>query len=56
MWEAASKIRGPVDAPKYNNYILPLGFLKRLSDVFEDKVARLGEEFGSQQTAEQLVE
>jgi len=24
LWEAACKIRGPVDAPKYKNYILPL--------------------------------
>jgi type I restriction enzyme M protein len=56
LWEAACKIRGPVDAPKYKDYILPLVFLKRLSDVFDDEVARLGEEFGSRETAEQLVE
>jgi type I restriction enzyme M protein len=24
LWEAACKIRGPVDAPKYKDYILPL--------------------------------
>ncbi len=42
LWEAACKIRGPVDAPKYKDYILPLVFLKRLSDVFDDEVARLG--------------
>ncbi len=41
LWEAACKIRGPVDAPKYKDYILPLIFLKRVSDVFEDEVARL---------------
>jgi len=34
LWEAACVIRGAVDAPKYNGYILPLIFLKRLSDVF----------------------
>jgi type I restriction enzyme M protein len=56
LWEAACKIRGPVDAPKYKDYILPLVFLKRLSDVFSDEVARLGEEFGSRETAVQLVE
>lgn len=44
LWEAACVIRGPVDAPKYKDYILPLIFLKRLSDVFEDEVARLVEE------------
>jgi type I restriction enzyme M protein len=56
LWEAACKIRGPVDAPKFKDYILPLVFLKRLSDVFDDEVARLGDEFGSRQTAGQLVE
>jgi len=56
LWEAACKIRGPVDAPKFKDYILPLVFLKRLSDVFDDEVARLGNEFGSRATAERLVE
>ncbi|HQJ11727.1 MAG TPA: class I SAM-dependent DNA methyltransferase [Anaerolineae bacterium] len=56
LWEAACKIRGPVDAPKYKDYILPLVFLKRLSDVFDDEVARLGDEFGSQATAGRLIE
>ena len=37
LWEAACTIRGPIDAPKYKDYILPLIFLKRLSDVFEDE-------------------
>ena len=46
LWEAACAIRGPVDAPKFKDYILPLIFLKRLSDVFEDEVAGLAEEFG----------
>ena len=35
LWEAACLIRGPIDAPKYKDYILPLIFLKRLSDVFD---------------------
>jgi len=29
LWEAACKIRGEIDAPKYKHYILPLIFLKR---------------------------
>lgn len=45
LWEAACQIRGPVDAPKFKDYILPLIFLKRLSDVFEDEVNRMAEEF-----------
>jgi len=38
LWEAACKIRGEIDAPKYKDYILPLIFLKRLSDVFKDEI------------------
>jgi len=56
LWEAACTIRGPLDAPKFKDYILPLIFLKRLSDVFEDEVAHLGGEFGSAARAAQLVE
>ena len=40
LWEAACKIRGEIDAPKYKDFILPLIFLKRLSDVFEDEILR----------------
>src|SRR6266498_1554216 len=46
LWDAACVIRGPLDAPKFKDYILPLVFLKRLSDVFEDEVARLAEYLG----------
>lgn len=33
LWDAACKIRGATDAPKYKDFILPLVFYKRLSDV-----------------------
>jgi len=56
LWDAACAIRGPVDAPKFKDYILPLVFLKRLSDVFEDELERLGREFGSREVAVQIVE
>ncbi|MDI3538250.1 MAG: type restriction enzyme protein [Bacillota bacterium] len=56
LWEAACKIRGPVDAPKFKDYILPLVFLKRLSDVFEDEVSHLTEEFGGADITWKLVE
>ncbi|MCL6430230.1 MAG: type I restriction-modification system subunit M [Anaerolineae bacterium] len=46
LWEAACVIRGAVDAPKFKDYILPLVFLKRLSDVFDDELERLTNEFG----------
>ena len=47
LWDAACKIRGAIDAPKYKDYILPLIFLKRLSDVFEDELSNLAEEYGA---------
>lgn len=56
LWDAACSIRGAVDAPKFKDYILPLIFVKRLSDVFEDEIARLVEEFGDRKTALELVE
>jgi len=55
LWEAACKIRGEVDAPKYKDYILPLIFLKRLSDVFEDELEKLAEKFGGREIAEELL-
>jgi type I restriction enzyme M protein len=56
LWDAACVIRGPLDAPKFKDYILPLVFLKRLSDVFEAEVRHLAEEFGDLATTEKLVE
>ncbi len=56
LWEAACVIRGPVDAPKFKDYILPLIFLKRLSDVFDDEVTRLAGEFGGEKSAIKIVQ
>ena len=55
LWEAACSIRGPLDAPKYKDYILPLLFYKRLSDVYEDELQKLGQEFGDGVLARQLA-
>jgi len=55
LWNAACSIRGAVDAPKFKDYILPLVFMKRLSDVFEDEIKRLSEEFGDGETAIEIV-
>ena len=38
LWDAACAIRGEKDAPKFKDYLLPLLFIKRLSDVFDDEV------------------
>ncbi|MEJ5227359.1 N-6 DNA methylase [Thermodesulfovibrio sp.] len=56
LWEAACSIRGEIDAPKYKDYILPLIFIKRLSDVFDDELNTLSEKFGSPEKAEKLIE
>src|SRR5437588_2424038 len=56
LWDAACQIRGPLDAPKFKDYILPLIFMKRLSDVFEDEVERVGDEVGDRQTALRLID
>src|SRR4051812_30510911 len=56
LWAAACSIRGAVDAPKFKDYILPLIFIKRLSDVFDDEIERLTEKFGDRAAAIELVE
>lgn len=55
LWECACKVRGEIDAPKYKDYILPLIFLKRLSDVFDDEVTKLAEDTDNE-NAKELVE
>lgn len=56
LWDAACSIRGPVDAPKFKDYILPLLFFKRLSDVFEDEISGLKTELGDENAVRQLIE
>lgn len=56
LWKAACSIRGEKDAPKFKDYILPLVFIKRLSDVFEDEIARLTETYGDEETARTILE
>jgi hypothetical protein len=55
IWDAACSIRGAKDAPKYKEFILPLIFAKRLSDVFDDEVTRIAKEVGSRAKAFKLV-
>ncbi len=55
LWDAACKIRGAIDAPKYKDYILPLIFLKRLSDVFEDELQDMQDEYGNMTVAEEIA-
>ena len=50
LWDAACSIRGEKDAPKFKDYLLPLLFLKRLSDVFDDEISRLADDYGSRES------
>ncbi|HUV37479.1 MAG TPA: type I restriction-modification system subunit M N-terminal domain-containing protein, partial [Patescibacteria group bacterium] len=56
LWSSACSIRGEKDAPKFKDYILPIVFIKRLSDVFEDEVERLSETYGDRGTALSIIE
>lgn len=56
LWDAACKVRGEKDAPKFKDYLLPLLFIKRLSDVFDDEVQRLSETYGDRDTALEVIE
>ena len=56
LWDAACSIRGAKDAAKFKDYLLPLLFLKRLSDVFDDEIERLAQEFGDRAVAQEIAE
>ena len=56
LWDAACSIRGEKDAPKFKDYLLPLLFVKRLSDVFDDEIQRLSEQFDDRDTALEVLE
>lgn len=55
IWDAACSIRGAQDAPKYKDFILPLIFVKRLCDVFDDEINRIAQEVGSRAKAFKVV-
>jgi len=37
LWEAANRLRGKMEAAQYKNVVLPLIFLKYISDLFESR-------------------
>jgi type I restriction enzyme M protein len=55
LWDAACSIRGPIDAPKFKDYILPLLFYKRLCDVYEDELNELAKAYKSVEAAKTLA-
>ncbi len=56
LWDAACKLRGPTDAPKFKDFILPLIFYKRLSDVFDDECEAYVQQFDSKEIAHTVIE
>jgi type I restriction enzyme M protein len=56
LWDAACEIRGATDAPKFKDFILPLVFFKRLSDVFDDEFVAYVTQYGSEEVARAVIE
>jgi len=56
LWDAACAIRGATDAPKFKDFILPLIFFKRLSDVFDDEFVGQVKEFGDEAVAREVIQ
>lgn len=56
LWDAACAIRGAQDAPKFKDFILPLVFVKRLCDVFDDEVNKIASQAGSRKRAFSLID
>ena len=59
LWGAATRLRGQIDASGYKEYIFPLLFFKRISDVYDEQfegfVAEGGEEYAGMQAAELAI-
>ena len=49
LWGAATLLRGVIDAGDYKQFIFPLLFFKRLSDVYDEERARALKESGGDQ-------
>ncbi len=56
LWGAATRLRGQIDAAGYKEYIFPLLFFKRISDVYDEQfegfVREGGEEYADMQAEE----
>ena len=51
LWGAAVLLRTHIDAGSYKQYIFPLMFFKRLSDVYDEESAKAIETFGDEEAA-----
>lgn len=52
LWGAAIVLRGLIDAGDYKQYIFPLVFLKRISDVYDEEYAAAMETYGDEELAD----
>lgn len=52
LWGAAVILRGLIDAGDYKQYIFPLVFLKRISDVYDEEHAAAVETYGDEEFAD----
>lgn len=59
LWGAATRLRGQIDAAGYKEYIFPLLFFKRISDVYDEQfgefVCEGGEEFARAQSEDFVI-
>ncbi len=51
LWGIATLLRGLVDAGDYKQFVFPLLFYKRLSDVWDEEYSAALDEFGDQKSA-----
>ena len=60
LWEAATLLRGQIDAAGYKEYIFPLLFFKRISDVYDEQfdgyVREGGEAYARSQTEDFVIQ
>jgi type I restriction-modification system DNA methylase subunit len=52
LWGAAVILRGLIDAGDYKQYIFPLVFLKRISDVYDEEHAAAVDTYGDEEFAD----
>lgn len=59
LWGAATRLRGQIDAAGYKEYIFPLLFFKRISDVYDEQfygfLAEGGAEYAGMQAEELAI-
>lgn len=54
LWDAAVRLRGQIDATGYKEYIFPLLFFKRISDVYDEQYEGFVKEGGAEYAKEQV--